>query len=402
VKVLGNQNTKALNATKALINIISPTATGSAGKNLKEAAQAVIDLKVAARAEKSAFGSIIKIADNDKVGRLVNLRPVKSLVASKLSQAANVGPLRSALDRVSRNLDIKGNVTFSKLQGVKDDIDTLIEKGLGKGDKLTKKTMRSLLEVKSSLLNQMDSVSPSFKQARETFAKESKPVNELQESIIGRLSELTDKQLRTASSEIFNPRTTAKEITQIKKAIDQVDPKSWNDIVRSELDFRVGNIITKADEVGAGGVLNMPGQLKKAIFGNANKREVLLRSLGAEQRKNFVFLETVLDRAAAGRQSGSQTFSRGDSKERLKSSLGKLKDIFFRPLDSAQKVGDEALFNRNARALADILLDPNAATEVAKIRSPRTSVQQASKILFQLFKDREEDLKNKQTKQGEK
>jgi len=86
------------------------------------------------------------------------------------------------------------------------------------------------------------------------------------------------------------------------------------------------------------------------------------------RKKNFVYLEDVLRRASAGRQAGSPTQPFKEVTEKLRGGAIVLRDMIFRPLESVQKFGEGKLFDRNVRALTDILFDPKWAPNLKELR----------------------------------
>ena len=106
------------------------------------------------------------------------------------------------------------------------------------------------------------------------------------------------------------------------------------------------------------GAPNVPGQLLRNIFGNPNQRKILYRALDPEQAKNFRWLETTLRRTAAGRKEGSPTIPYAEALAEVRGAPGVIKDLFLKPMDSIQKMGDTSLAESNLKRLSNVLLNP--------------------------------------------
>ena len=90
-------------------------------------------------------------------------------------------------------------------------------------------------------------------------------------------------------------------MAQAKRVIDDVDPDAWGQLVRVELERRLGAMKPVEGET----VQNIPGQLYRAMFGNDKQTKVLFSGLEGDQAKNLKFLQTALGRARLGRPGGS-------------------------------------------------------------------------------------------------
>ena len=318
----------------------------------------------------------------------MDIAPVNKIIKSLEDETVTGGQLESTIKKVQGFLTPKGGkefLSFKQLQRSKKEIDGLVNK-IGP-DAIDPSVKGELIKIKTSLVEQMKKASPPFKEASERFAKESKAVNELQESLIGRVADVTDKQLKTISSEIFNPRTSVDDVLKARKTIEKIDPSAWDGIVRNELDFRVSSITKSIEEGGINTIPNIPALLKRSIFGTGNKREVMLRSLTPEQRKNFIFLETTLSRAGQGRAAGSPTASNLEILKDLRPKLGLLKDIFLTPIKKLQETGETGLFNKAVKGLAGVMLDTKWQPRLAKLRKLDNRSPAAARAMVQLVDD---------------
>jgi len=389
LKALNKQNEEVFNATIKLIDSVAPqSVSGEAPGKLMTAAMRVIKAQKLVRKEAAQFGVVVKAAD--EAGVIVDITPIKSQIEALFDISVQSGELERTMIRMNKFLTPrkgKDNLTFSQVQSAKKEMDAIINAIPGSDKAVDPQVLGKVIDIKKSLVEQMKIAYPPFREASETFARESGPVEEIQRSLIGRLSKTSDAQLKNISSEIFNPRTSAMDISKARASIESIDPYAWRDIVRNELDFRVGSLESQIKDAGSDSVANMPALLKRSLFGNSKQREVLYRSLTREQTKNFRYLERVLGRAASGRAAGSPTASFTEIIRELRGKLGVLKDIFTQPLRTIQETGDTSLFNRKVKALTDVMFDPKWQPRLSEIRSFDPNSPAAARAMAQLVDD---------------
>ena len=155
-------------------------------------------------------------------------------------------------------------------------------------------------EIKKMLLDQMDKASPEYAQARKTFASKSEPVNRLKESVIGELSQLkTDKTVSGVAAKLLYIKDMPDEILlkEAKAVIFKKDPDLWNEIIGSYIRDVYQNL--RIAEEG-GKVLNVPGKMYKALYGNPKQRGILEAAMSSDQFKSFESLMQVFQRASIG------------------------------------------------------------------------------------------------------
>ncbi len=212
-------------------------------------------------------------------------------------------------------------------------------------------------------MEQLGRISPSFKKANSEFSRLSKDVEKIEGSILGKISTIDDTQLKSISRRIFDPaETNPKTIFQAKKAISKVDSGAWDDILRVELERRLGIVKGDIDNVASGigaSVENLPGQLERAIFGNNKQRKILFTAASEEQKQMLGYLKTVLDRASLGRPGQSIKDTSQESIKNLKSGvISAIRNFITAPIKTVAGAGEESAFNRKVRKIADVLFDP--------------------------------------------
>lgn len=390
---LKTQNDEAYQATVRMLDIIAPAKNVSdAPQRLRTAAETAIKAQKHVRKEASKFKQVIEAADKAGAGAKVNLGPVDDLINDLIDESVTGGQLESTVKRVKGFLSPKEGksfLSFRQLQRAKKEIDGIINK-VG-DDAIDPSVKGEITKIKQQLVKQMKEGFEPFKDASETFARESGAVEEIQQSLIGRISKVSDKQLKSISSEIFNPRTNVADVTKARNVISKVDPQAWDDIVRNELEFRIGSLVSEVKDMGADSIQNLPGIIKRGLYGNTKQRAVLLRSMSSTQRKNFVFLETVLNRAASGRAPGSPTTSFQEIVKAMRGRLGILKDALTKPINSIQEAGDTSLFGRRVRSLAKAAFDSKWEPKMKEIRKFGIDSPSAARAMTQLLNDIEKE-----------
>jgi len=403
VKALRGQNKAAGDAVENFLNTIAPPeSVVTAQSRTRSAAQAAIDNAKRIRAEKTSplyKSAFEKSAD-------VNIAPIKDYIKSSLDDLPESGEVSKTLKKVNALMtgkakEVDGKTVIEKptlklLHNAKLELDQMLSK---QGENaLGNTTKRQVTEIKDLLLQQMDEASPDYRAARELFAAESPPVSALQDSIVGKIADLDDTQLKSVTSKIFDPaQTNPQVVLKAREAITNTDPDAWNEIVRTELERRLGSIKATTE---SGTVENLPGQLYRALFPNAKSETVLMNALTAEQRKNMQYLKTALGRARLGRPGGSQTAAREEIKSELKGGLVQgFRDWLRNPISGAvdkgvsmiTMAGEDASFNSRVSVLAKALYDPKWQPEMRALRQLKSDTPAAARAFTQLLNDIEQD-----------
>jgi len=380
VKGLRQQNKAASDAVEDLLGQIAPDeAVVTGAERIRTASQQAVDKIKNIRSEKTS--PLYNEAFQE--GVQVDLSPVKRLVSDKLDDLPETGEISNSLKRVLTLINGE-SPSLKKLHNAKLEIDQMMaSRG---ADSLGNTTKRELREIQETLLSQIDEASPTYKQARELFKQESPQVSKVQDSIVGKISKLDDTQLKQVASKIFDPaQTNPKVLLDAKKVIRDVDPEAWDQIVRVELERRLGSIKSIAEE---GTVENIPGQLFRALFPNDKSSKVLFNALSGEQKQNLKYIRTALNRAKLGRPGGSQTAGREEIKRELRGGIFQtFRNLFRNPINTITSAGEDAAFNKSASALAKALYDPTWKAQMSKIRKLSPKSPAAGRALTQLLND---------------
>lgn len=399
---LRGQNQAASDAVETFLGQIAPDQAVVTGpEKIRTAAQRVIGNIKSIRTEKASpiYNRAFSIAKENDV--LVDIKPAVEKVNEVSVRFSDSGTVLPILDKVKKIIggskvdQVPKTVaevvrrdkrnTLLRVHNAKMEIDELIQQMKGKGN-LGPTAERELLGVQRVLLDQMDSVSPSYKEARAAFEAASPAVEKIEQSIIGKIANIDDTQLKQVSTKIFDPaQTNPQVVLDAKKAIADVDPGAWDEIVRVELERRLGSIKSTAE---AGTVENIPGQLFRALFPNEKSTKVLMNSLNSEQRKNLKYLQTALGRARLGRPGGSQTAGREEIKRELRGGVFQsFRDFFRAPISTLVSTGEDAAFNRRTAALSKAMFDPTWKAEMKNIRKFSPKSPEAGRAMTQLLND---------------
>lgn len=378
------QNKAAGQAVDDFLGMIAPSESiiTGAGK-FRTAAQKALGRAKEIRAEKSS--PLFNAAFDE--GLTLDTSNIVSSLRETIDEFPLEGEVAKTLTKVSRMLSPKNpskEQTLRQLQNVKVEIDQMINK-VGEGS-LGNATKASLTKVKKDLLASMDNVSPLFKEARETFATNSAPIGLLEDSIVGKIASIKDVDLKSVSAKMFNPaETNPAVVAKAKRIIAGVDPDAWNQLIRVELERRLGSIKPAAGET----LQNIPAQLDRAIFGNDKQAKVLFQAMNPEQSKNLKYLQTVLGRAKLGRPGGSQTAAREEIKRELGGgAVTSINNFLKQGFKTLTLTGAEGVAsNRRVSALAEIMYNPQWVPRMKEIRKLSSDSPASARAMAQLLDD---------------
>ena len=378
-KALENQNKEVFEATTELINRVAPEGALETGaERFRAASQIALDSAKARRSE--ATRELFE--DALGTGAKTDLTPVNKTINELLTDAPKGGKFANRFNKI-KSL-IGKDPSLRKLQKVRFEIDDMLE---ARGDNALSNTLkRDVLEIRRSLTAQMEEASPLFKEANEEFSRLSPEVTKLQDSIVGKLAGVDDITLDSLSQRIFGgTKVSPQNIQAARKIIEKSDPGAWDDIMRVELQRRIGGIESRLDDQTGELIGNVPGQLKRAIFGNDTQRKALLTGMTTPQRQNFLYLEDVLKRAESGRAAGSPTAPFQQVARELRGPVRVFVDAILKPKETFLKTGDDALLNLNASKMADVLFNPKWEPKLKEIRKLNPLSEKAGRIFKEIF-----------------
>ncbi len=385
-QALEKQNKAAFDATSELINTIAPENTiVSASKRFREVAK--LSIESAKQRRSLQVKPLYDEAFN--VGGTVDLLSTKSMIDDILNEA----PKGSDFEKIG--MQIKNLIeplregatpTLRQLQKAKISMQDIID---GVGEKAVSGTIKGeVTGVKRELVERMEEASPLFKQAEDKFKELTPAVKELEDSILGQVSKIDDTQLKNIAQKIFDPKaglTDPQSVVNAKRIIQEVEPDAWNQLLRVEMNRRIGGLEQLIEEIPGDFTGNIPGQLRRTLFGNPQQRKALMAAMNPEQRTNFKYLEAVLKRASSGRAAGSPTAAFGQAIEKLKGVSSVIRDVIFRPLSTLQQTGERGIFDRNVAKLSEVMFDPKFKPQLNKLKKLNPDSPAAARAMTQLL-----------------
>ena len=384
-EALETQNKEVFDATTRLINTIAPEGSiVSAAKKFRETAKLAVDSAKQSRslAVKPLYDDALNLGAN------VDVKATSGMIDDILKEAPP-GSEFEAVGNKLKNLIVGkegAQPTLRQLQKAKITMQDMVD---AVGDKAVSGTIKAeIIGVKKQLVDSMTESSPLFKIAEEEFKRLSPAVKKLEDSILSQVSKVKDTQLKNIAQNIFDPKaslTDPASIIQAKKAIDSVDPEAWSRLLRVEMQRRLGGLESLIDDIPGDFVGNIPGQLRRTLFGNPAQRKALFSGMDDQQKQSFKYLELVLKRASMGRAAGSPTAAFGQAIEKLKGVSAVIRDTIFRPLSTLQQTGERGIFDRNVAALTDVTFDPKFAPQMKKLIKLNPDSPAAARAMTQLL-----------------
>jgi len=262
---------------------------------------------------------------------------VPKAVTEKLSKDPVIADVMEQMKRnpvLLKQLAAHGEGTLGRFDIVKRSIDDQVSAALRAGKA---NEARVLGDSVKQIRDEMDKISPAYKKARKIFELGSAEVKVLDDSPMGLIAGLKDKQFKTLTNKIFDPaETNAKVLGKIRDRFLAEKPELWYGLTRAHIEtkLRAASDATLAK----GGV----GKLfSKTLLGSPAKREVLFTALekSPQAKQRMIQLTRLFDSfgtAPTGRASGGSL----DVQKSAFTFIGKL------------------LNGRYDAAVADVILDP--------------------------------------------
>jgi len=393
------QNKEAAQIVDSLLDKIAPAdAVVKGSRNIRTVAQNELERLLNLREQKSSvlYTNAMTTAKQSRIN--VDVKDIIQSIDEQLKTAPNGGMMKRQLEKVKGMMtsevdDLGLGSNFQRLHNAKLELDNLIDGPAG--NSLDNTIKRRLMGIKAPLMEKLKTSNPAYKQAAETFEKYSPAINEYEQSLMGSITKLNDKDLYTVSDKLFNPRYNAQTVKAAKDTVN--DPDIWNQIVRTEIEKRLGSVkgdLMKIAKAETFTVENIPGQLHRAIFGNQKQKKILMAALDEEQKKTFDFLDVALKRASLGRPGGSQTATREEIKKELRGGVVQgIRNFIQHPIQSVSGIGEETMFNTRVRAMAEMLYNPRWRPEIKEISSKGLGSSEAGQKMFNLLSGIEAELR---------
>ena len=396
-KALAKQNEQAFDAVVQFLKDTAPDESVVTGpKKFRTAAQRAVDGRINLRKQKTS-GLYKEAYEN---AQPVDITPVNEYIDELLESFPKGTQTHNEMLALKKALNPKEPLTLQQLHNIK--IDTIDPKlnSYG-GDSIGRTAKRNMTLLKNRLIKQLEDSNPLYIEANKAFEKASGPVTAIQESIVGKVADMKDSQLKRMAATIFDAaETDPTVVSNAKKIIQDVDPDAWNELFRVEIERRLGSVRSTME---AGSTENVPGQLFRALFPNEKQRRVLFNAVDGDAKKNLRYLEIALNRARLGRPGGSQTATREEIKRELRGGfVGAIREWIFSPVKTISGLGEDAAFNARTRALTNVLFDTEWKPRLKELRQLDIESPAAARAMFQLLDDAmSADIENFQNRETE-
>ena len=397
---LNQQNQEAGAAvTNYLATIADKKAIVTAPKQVRDLAVGAIDEMKAARTDLVNQG----YQESFAVGTKVDIKPLIDSIDASLAKTPSKGtnPIRAALEN-AKNLiksdaseqafteGLSGKPRF--VEGGLNDLKILHDAKILIGEETGKllakgntSAARELTLLNQKLTASLEDASPLYDQVKSIYRDASGPINDLEKSLVGKVSGVKDENLKKVLSSIFDAsESNPANLKQAKSIIESQDPDAWNQLLRAHLESNLGKVSTRNVE----GVQNIPNAFLGALFGkNEVQRRMILDSMNPEQQGSARWLEMALKAASRGRGVGSDTAAKQEAIKTFKGEAGSL-SAYLNPLAWPKQLSEamsQAKFERRASAFVEALTNGEWSAEMAKLKSMSPSNSAAGRSLVQLL-----------------
>jgi hypothetical protein len=239
------------------------------------------------------------------------------------------------------------------------------------------KTSRgALIGLKKELVQMMDEFSPTYKQARETFAHFTPNIVSVQDGIISRVAGLRDEQALEASRMVFSDGRSPAAVARMRGLFVQSGLKEdWNALLASHLK----ETFSKAGQEFAtsGGPINQAPKWRAALVGNPRQYRILEKAMDPVQFSAFNDMMDVFEAMGrtAGAGAGSQTMTRQEGARLLRegagSGLAGQTAKLLSPQNFGQRAGEwlsEVRLGNHAEKLAQLMTSPDGIRRLKELK----------------------------------
>jgi len=406
-KNLKAQNTESARLLTKHLNSIAPdvgavsagasgrTAAGASISRLKaERSAATRPLYTKARASKTvANTSSLQKSIRSKISEV---EPGLDPITGKEIPDTIVSTLETFASRVRA---ARGNI--NKLHNAKKWADEALRK-TGDND-LGYNTKRLLTDSKNELVEILRKTSKDYDEAYLKHSEMSKPIKQMQESLVGILSDADNVQLEGTLTKIFN--SDIKEVMALKRVLDIEDPSAFAAMYRTHMQklFKKTSFDATEAKPTAGLTQNVPEEFWNAIFKNSDRYGVLLESAPTNaSRQNLRYLRDVIGSYRTGRANVSGSAERAAAVSEIEGTIGAISRFMssavFHPVTTAAARTTKGIakgkIQGRVEVLVDSLIDPKYedAWTVLRRLDPKSAVaaRTMEQILIQSQKDQEE------------
>lgn len=341
------------------------------GSDLRGVSKDIV--KAPAKSRTAAVGPMYDKAFKDTP--TVDISGALSEIDELIKQAPDNSSAIPVFERVKNFfVDKDGNpiTELEKINWAKKDVDEYLKDfGNPEISSLAKEKLDTIRQIKEKIIESVDSQSPEYAKARKTYELLTPRVQQVKDSVVGRISRLEgDTNLYSASSQLFNSKMSPKLVAEAKSMVTARNPEMWDQAIAAHFRDTWANL----QETESGDLVNAAGKMHKQLFGSPMRREKMKAAMSPEQFQNFEGLMTVFERAAkgAGKESMTAPFQAIDA-QLSKSIMTTGEQLAQKPVLTVarEKIFDtwnDITLNGNQQRLFEAMVDSQATRQIQKMK----------------------------------
>lgn len=235
---------------------------------------------------------------------------------------------------------------------------------------------RALTMLNQELVGMMDEISPTYKQARETFAHFSPNIVSVQDGIISKVAGLGDEQALEASKMVFSDGRSPASVERMRNLFVKSGLENdWNALLGAYL----RETFSKAGQEFAtsGGALNQAPKWRAILVGNPRQYRLMEKAMAPNQFRAFNDMMDVFDAISrtSGAGAGSQTMPRQEAAQMLRREAGAGVAGQMANVLSPQNFGArasnwlaEVRLGNHAEKLAEVMTSPDGMKRLKELK----------------------------------
>lgn len=233
---------------------------------------------------------------------------------------------------------------------------------------LTATSQRALIGLKDKLLTIMDDASPTYQQARATFAHFSPNINSVKEGVVSRIADLPDEKVMEASRQMFNRNMSPAAVARARELFSRAGREDdWNAMLRGYLQEN----FSKAGKefATAGGDVGQAVRWRAMLFGDKPQNKVIQHAMTRNQYTAYTNMMDVFDAMGRtyGAGSGSQTMPRQEAANVLRDEATGLVAKVMTPASSVRNWLQEAAVGKHAEKMAEVMTSPEGMKRLKEL-----------------------------------
>jgi hypothetical protein len=359
-----------------------------AGRNLKEwALTALQGTKNQRDAVASPFYERAKASNTQ-----VDPRPVLGFIDRELQTAK--GAARAALTKARSYFFQPGtdqlDTSVAGLHNAKLALDDLLNNAepditaVGPGGTQTT-AFRSLTQAKEGLVKLLTGASDDYRQGMEAFQAGSKPLNDLQNSLVGVMARTDDANAQKALLNMFNPGSSGpRAVFNARTIFEGMGPEgkaAWQDAKRIFLQNTWDKASREFKSAAQGPNLTAGAGFRAALFGDKAQRDMVKAAFTKDEYSALSDLGDVLEATNRVRLTGSETAwnlaALHETKENSRPIVAKIVSNlnpaqFLRSFDESVT---NYFFQNDLEGLAKVYTSPEAMTQLRNLRVQKPGSQ---------------------------